>query len=88
MNAIHAPSMDHDLTLSFTMRDIDVAIHEAPQIHCEDPIVDNHSVSFDHSNLCIPLQLNGLISPFHTRSPTEIKLNECEKLFVTPRSSD
>ena len=63
-------------------------INDVPKIHCEDHIVNDHTVSFEHSNLRIPLQLNGVFSYFHTRVPTEIELHECEKLFLTPDSSN
>ena len=54
----------------------------------EDPIVYNHSVSFEHSDLRIPLQLNNAFSCFHARLPTEREIHECEKILLTLYSSD
>ena len=63
-------------------------VNDVPKIHCEDPEVDNHCVSFDDSDLRIPLQFNGVFSYFHTRVPTESELHECAKVFLTPELSD
>ena len=41
-------------------------------------------ISFEDSELTIPLQLNGTFSFFHTRKPTEDELLSCEKIFITP----
>ena len=62
--------------------------HDVPKIHYEDSAVDDHSVSFDHYELQIPLQLNGVFSCFHTKVHTERELHDCEKIFLTPDSSD
>ena len=83
-NALHVPSMDHNLIPPFMMRAGGIAVNDVPKIHCEDPSVDNHCVSFDISDLWISLQLNSLFSCFHTRVPTERELTECEKVFLTP----
>ena len=72
----------------FILRADSVIVNNVPMIHCEDPAVDDHCVSFEHSELRIPLQLNGVFSYFHTRFPTERELHKCEKVFLTPDSSD
>ena len=59
-NALHAPSTDHDLMPPFIMRASIVAINDVPKIHYEDPIVDDHIISFEHSDLMIRLQFNGV----------------------------
>ena len=86
-NSIHVTSMDHNLIPHFIMRADGVIVNDVPKIHCEDPVVDDHCVSFDHSDLRIPLQLNGVFSYFRTRVPTEREIHECEKVFLTPDSS-
>ena len=70
-NALHVPSMDHNLIPPFIMRAGGVIVNDIPKIHCECPEVDDHFISFDHSDLRILLQLNGVFSYFHTRVPTE-----------------
>ena len=72
-NDPYVPSMGHNLIPSFIMRDGGVIVNDAPKIHSEDPVVFYYCISFDHSNLRIPLQLNGVFSYFHTRVPTERK---------------
>ena len=87
-NSLHVPSMDHNLITPFIMRAGGITINDVPKIHCKDPIVSDHSVSFDHSDLRIPLQLNGMFSCFHTKVLTERELHECEKFFLTPYSDN
>ena len=87
-NELHFPSIGNDLILHFIKRVGIVAINDVPKIHCEDPMVDDHIVSFDKSDLQIPLQLNGVFSCFNTRVPTERELHECEKTFLAPDSSN
>ena len=87
-NALHVPSMDHNLIPPFIMRAGGVIVNDVPKIQCEDPAVDDHCISIPDSDLRIPLQLNGVFSYFHTRVPTERELNECEKVFLTPDASD
>ena len=70
------------------MRDGSAIVDDEPKIHCEDHMVENYNVSFDQSDLRIPLRLNGVFSFFHTRVPTETELHECEKLFLAPDSRD
>ena len=65
MTVPHAPSMDHDLIPFFIMRSGGIIINDFPNIRCEDPTVDDQSVSFDHSDMRIPLRLNGVFSYFH-----------------------
>ena len=80
--------MDHNLILPFTMKAVGVTISDVPNTHCEDPAFDDHSISFNHSDLRMPLQLNGVLSCFHMKVPTKREIHECEKLFLTPDSSD
>ena len=88
MNALHVPSMECNLIAPFIMRSGSVIVNDVPKIHCEGPTVDNNCVSFDHSDMRITLQLNGVFSCFHTRVPNERELHVCEKAFITPDSSD
>ena len=63
-NALHVPSVDHNLIPPFTMRAGGITINDSLKIHCEDPIVDDHCVLFDQSHLRTPLQLNVMFSSF------------------------
>ena len=70
-NSLHVLSMNHDLIPSFITSAGGVLVYDIPKIHCEDPVVDNHCMSFDNYDLRIPLQLNGVFSYFHARVSTE-----------------
>ena len=88
INSLHVPSICHNLIPPFIMRAGGIIINGVPKTRCKDLIFDNHSVSFDQSNMWIPLRLNGELSHFQTKVPTKIELHECEKLFLNPDSSD
>ena len=75
--------MDHNLIPLFIMRDGGVIINNSPKINCEDPIVDDVSVSFDQSDLQITLRLNVVFLCFYTRVPTETEQHERENFFLT-----
>ena len=56
-NALHVPSMDHNLIPPFIMRAGGVVVNDVPKIQCKDPAVDDHFISFDDSDLQILMQL-------------------------------
>ena len=70
------------------MRAVGVTLNERPKIHSKDPTIDDHYITFEESDLRIPLQLSGVFSYFHTRKPTFSELYECPKLFLTPDAND
>ena len=79
-NAIHAPSMDHNLIPPLMLRAGSIVINYSPKIHCADTIVDDHSIPFGQSDLWVPFQLNGVFSFFLTRVSAETELQKYEKL--------
>ena len=83
INALYVPSTYHKISIWFIFISGGITINDVQKMHGEDPIVDNHSVTFDYSDLRIILKHNGVFY-FHTRVPTERELHECEKLFLTP----
>ena len=80
--------MDHNLITPFIVRANGVIINYVPKSNGKDPSVEYHCILFDQCDLWTPLKLNGVFSYFHTIVPTERELNECEKFFLTPDSSD
>ena len=58
------------------------------KVHSKDPTINDHCITFEESDLRIPLQLSGVFSYFHTRKPTFSELHECSKLFLTPDAND
>ena len=87
-NALYIKSMQHNLLPPFIMRAGGVTVNDTAKIHCNDPSINDHCVSFPGSNLRIPLHLKGTFSYFHTRLPTVEELHGCDKCFITPDSSD
>ena len=90
-NALYIPNMDHNLIPPFIMRAGGVTVRDTAKIHCKYPTRDDHCIRFGtgtENDLRIPLQLFGTFSYFHTRTPTEEELFECDKLFLTPDASD
>ena len=86
-NALYVPLTNHNLIPPFTLRASSITINDVPKIYCEDPVVNDHSTSFEHSDLRIPFQLNCVLSCLHKIAPTKGELHEYEKLFLTPDSS-
>ena len=87
-NALYIKHLRNNLIPPFIMREGGLTVSEKPKIHCNDPSVEDHSITFPDSSLRIPLQLSGIFSYFHTRKPTKQELYDCKKLFLTPDSND
>ena len=87
-NTLHMPHLGNNLIPPFLMRAARVTLNDNQKIHSKDPTIDNHCITFEDSDLRIPLQLSGVFSYFHTRKPTFSELHECPKLFLTPYAND
>ena len=87
-NALHKPHLQNNLIPPFVMRADGVTLNDTPNIHRKYPTIDNHCITFEDSNLRIPLQLSGVFSYFHTRKPILSELHESPKLFLTPDAND
>ena len=87
-NALHIPSMNHNLVPPFIMRAGGVTVNDTPKIHRSDPTVDDHCIIFPSTGFRIPLQLIGTFSFFHSRTPTTEELYNCDKYFISPDSED
>ena len=84
INSLHIPHLRNNLIPPFVMRASGVTLNDTPKIHSKDPTIDDYCITFEDSDLRIPLQLSGVFSYFHTRKPTLSELHECPKLFLTP----
>ena len=87
-NLLQAPSIDYELMPLLIMRARGVAINDVPKMYYEDPIVNDHRIYFEHFDMWIIFQLNGVFVCFNTRVLTEREINECEKLFLNLDYSD
>ena len=70
------------------MRAAGVTLNDTPKIHSKDPIIDDHCITFEDSDLRIPLHLSGVFSYFHTRKTTLPEIHDCPKFFLTPDVND
>ena len=70
------------------MKDGGVIASDVPKIHYEDPTIEDHCIRFKNSDLKIPMQLSGTFSYFYSRLTTVDQLYSCDKIFITPDSSD
>ena len=50
-NALHVPSMDHNLIPPFMLREMGVTVNDVLKIHKEDPTVDDHAITFAETDL-------------------------------------
>ena len=83
-NALHVPSMTHNLVPPFILREAGLKVKETPKIHVSDPDQNDHSISDPDSDLHITLQLHGIFLYFHTRTPTTDELSTCQQILMTP----
>ena len=72
----------------FILKPGGVTVNDVPKIYCDDPTIDDHCIIFPNIELCIPLQLIGTFSYFHSRMPTANDLYDCDKIFLIPDSID
>ena len=87
-NALHIASMNHNLIPPFIMREGGVTVNDIPKMHCVDPTIEDHCISFKDTDLRIPLQLSGVFSYFNTRKPLASELYSKDKIFITPDASE
>ncbi len=87
-NALHVPSMAHNLLPPFIMREAGIVVNEVPRIQSVAPNVTDHSLWFPTLKLRIPLSLWGVFSYFITRKPSLEELRETTSVVpLTPESS-
>ena len=81
-NALHVPSMDHNLIPPFMLREMGVTMNDVPKIHKEDPTVDDHVITFAETGFRIPLSLWGIFSYFLTSKPTHDDLLNPNEVYI------
>ena len=79
------PGLDHHLINPFQLRDNGILMNDIPLIHTniEDRTTSTHSNTVPSVNLQIPLQLNGVLSGFKVRTPTNREINNLYSDNVT-----
>ena len=87
-NALYFQEMDHCLVPPFILREGGLIVNDTPKIHISNPSLNDHSIRAPNSDLHIHLKLIGIFSYFTIRKPTMNELYSCDKVFMTPDSSD
>ena len=85
-NALVVPGMSNNLLPPFILRQAGHTVNECPKFQQRDPSITDHSILLndDEADIHIPLQLNGIFSFFHTRTPSTDELHGCRKVLLTP----
>ena len=79
-NALHVPSMAHNLVPPFVMREAGLMVNDVPKIHCGDGVTcKSHCIISEDPSLRISLHLDGVFSCFKTRALTIDKQVNCEE---------
>ena len=89
-NALHIPSMDHNLIAPMIMREAGLIVDEQAKRSAECPSVEHHSIYDADTQLRIHLQLKGIFSHFQTRELTIEEMEhwaDHEVIFLTPDSA-
>ena len=85
-DALHVPTMNHNLVPPFMLREAGILVDTTPKIHHDNPDESIHSLFFKDENLRIPLSLHGVFSYFPTSKPTDNDLQDDRHpvLMLTP----
>ena len=67
-NALHIPSMVHNLVPPFILREAGLVVKGSPRIHVKEVTLETHSIMDRESDLRILLQLDDIFSYFPTRA--------------------
>eukprot|EP00957_Ditylum_brightwellii_P086219 6560929-Ditylum_brightwellii.AAC.1 len=61
--------MDHNLIPPFMLREAGIMVNKIPEIHKENPSVDDHAITFSNLGLRVSLGLWGVFSYFPASKP-------------------
>ena len=90
-NALHVPSMHHNLISPFIMEEAGLEVNATPKIHREEASVEDHSFYDSATELRVPFKLRGIFSHFETRSLSSEEILSCstyDTIYLTPDSSN
>ena len=79
---LYVPSMTHNLLPPFMLREGGIHINEVPKIHVTSPTEEHHAITFQETNIRIPLSLHGTFSYFPTSKPNTQELEEPEDVYI------
>ena len=81
-NALHVPSMKHNLVPPFMIREEGIQVNDTPKIQVNDPMTSDHSIYFPETDFCIPLSLWGVFSYFPSSKLMAQTLKETEEVYL------
>ena len=81
-NALHVPSMRHNLVPPFMIREEGIQVNDTPKIQVNDPTTSDHSIYFPETDFHIPLSLWGVFSYFPSLKPMAQTLKETEEVYL------
>ena len=93
-NALHVPSMEHNLIPPFILREAGLQVNDVLKIHTKpaDLSVNTHCIvacaDVNGIDLRIPMKLDGIFSCFPTRKLTQDEINNCEYIETLQLSPD
>ena len=88
-NALHVPSMNHNLPPPFILRQGGIIVNDTAKIHYySEPSTDDHCIIFPQSEFRIALKLNRIFSYFNSRKPLPSELYGKDKRLITPDSAE
>ena len=88
-NALHIPSMKHNMIPQFILREAGLEVNDIPRIHIRDEVTrESQSIIMTRVDLRIPLQLSGVFSYFESRSLTDREIEECDSMDMVILSPD
>ena len=70
-NALHVPSMQHNLIPPFILREVGLIVNDVPKIHIDNPVKADHSIYFPKDKIRIALLLRGIFFGFVSSKPSE-----------------
>ena len=89
-NYLCVPSMEHNLIPPFILREAGLVLYDIPEIHCNIPSAEDHSLFDEDTGPRIPFTLDGTFSVFKSRSLKNEEINnveDFETVFLTPDSN-
>jgi transposase len=88
--AIHIPTLHHNLICPMQLRMNDIRLNECPKFLADDPTDHTHALTIPtkDEDYLIPLSIHGVTSYFPTRKPTIQEFEEGHRFELTYESPD
>ena len=87
-NALHIPEMSANLIPPFVLREAGIVLNKCPKLQLPEPTVNTHSMYCPKADLRIHFSLHNTFSYFETRTLIEDELLKCDKIFITPDTTE